>query len=160
MLSLSSPAGAKNPGRLASQIVVEYLFPIVPPGVWAEFIVSPQSAAAARGLPIYMIINYRIKFGYMVPGAFQLTASYGGSAGYTGTMTGHQLEEGADILVFQEPDIQIIFYIVNLTNLNQYFQMNSHYLIITSENDYKEFKNQLERLHFPYQMPEPYPGVV
>ena len=155
MLTLSSPAGAKNPGSLAKQVGVEYLYPIIPPAMDTYFTTTPQEAAAARGFPIYMIIPYSIRFGYLIPGAFQLTLVVGGITAYNGTVTGYQLEQGIDYLFFHEPQKQIIVYITNLTALNQMFQMISQYLIISSEGDYVEFKSQLEKLQFPYALPEP-----
>lgn len=156
MLTLSSPAGAKNPGRLVKQVGAEYLFPIVPPNTDASFITTPQQAAVIRGLPIYMLILYRIRFGYIVPGAFFLTLVTGGITAYQGTITGYGMEEGIDYLYFMEPDTTTIAYITNLTPLNQRFEMTSQYLIITSERDYTELKNQLEKLNFPYSLPEPW----
>lgn len=155
MLTLSSPAGVKNPGRLVSQVGVEYLFPIVPPGVWTAFVTSPRETAVARGIPIYMIIPYKVNFGYMVPGAFQLTITAGGINAYNGTINGWLMEQGIDMIFFHEPDVQVVYYITNLTALNQYYQQISQYLIVTSEKDYLELKSQLERLHFPYALPEP-----
>lgn len=154
MLTLSSPAGAKNPGRLARQVGVEYLYPLVPPFTETFFTTVPQEAAKLRGLPIYMLIMFRLRFGYMVPGAIMLTLISGGLTNFSGTISGYTLEEGADFLIFAEPQTTITAYITNLTPLNQYFEMISQYLIISSENEYKEFKRQLEKMQFPYAMPE------
>ena len=159
-LTLSSPATARNPGRLCSQVGVEYLFPIVPPGLWTRFISTPQMAGATRGLPIYMGIFFKITFGNIVPGVFAMKITAGGGAGYDGTLNGRTLEDGIDTLFFQEPADQLVFYLTNLTDTNQYFQMNSQYLIISSEKDYREFKCQLERLQYPGYLPEPYPQGV
>lgn len=155
ILSLSAPAGGRNPGRLASQVGVEYNIPIVPPGVYTSFIIGPQAVAAARGLPIYMIIQYQILFGNMVPGAFELTITAGGINAYDGTLSGNQLINGVDTIFFHEPDVDVVYYITNLTAMNQYYQSTSSYLIVQNEKNYNELKSQLEKMQFPYGLPEP-----
>jgi len=154
MQTLSSPAGALQPGTLARQVGVEYLFPIVPPGM-AAFWRTSVVGGGTRGFPVYMAVFFRIRFGYMVPGAFQLTLIAGGITAYNGTLTGYTLEEGIDYIYFMEPDTVTTAFITNLTNLNQRYEMISQYLIISSEGDYVEFKRQLEKMQFPYSLPEP-----
>lgn len=154
MLSLSNPAGTNTPGTLARQAGGEYLFPLIPPNFTVYFVTDIQAGIRLRALPIYMLVMYRVRFGYMVPGAFQLTLVTAGLTAYNGTLTGHFQEEGIDYLFFLEANSALVAYITNLTPMNQYFQMLSQYLIISSEADYVEFKRQLEKMHFPYALPE------
>jgi len=154
LLSLSNPPGSRTPGTLARQVGVEYLYPLIPPGLSTYFITTPQIAAQVRGFPMYMGIFYRIRFGYMVPGAFRLTLIAGGIVAYDGTLTGYTMEQGIDYLYFMEPQSSTVAYITNITSMNQRFQMISQYLIISSEEDYRTLKAYLEALQFPYKLPE------
>lgn len=146
--------GSDDPGALCSDIGVEYLYPIIPPFFSTYFASTIASTIAARNFTAYATVFYRIKFGYIVPGAFNLNIRSGGVSNYSGTITGYALEDGIDCLFFMTPEKFNTFYITNLTPLNQHFEMVSRYLLIQSEADWKLVKKYLKMANFPYKLPE------
>lgn len=153
LLTLPAPY-SDEPRALVQQIGVEYLYPIVPPNAEAYFITTPPPVAAARGFSFYIGIFYRIRFGDIVPGTFQITIVASGLTAFSGVATGSNLTEGIDYLYFMTPGTSTTVYITNLTNMNQFFEMISQYLIVSTEEDWKILKKYMKAINFPYKIPE------
>ena len=151
--------GSDQPGTLLSHVGVEFLYPIVPPGLETH-LTTNVNGVGGRGIgstttfQAYCDIMFRINFGYLIPGAFRMTIVAGGITAYDGTITGTQLEEGIDYLYFLKGNSNVEFYLTNLTNLNQRFEMTSQFLVCTNEEDFRDLRNQLRAIKFPHPIPE------
>ncbi|MHB8084333.1 MAG: hypothetical protein ACYDHZ_00710 [Dehalococcoidia bacterium] len=163
MLSLPGSEDSVDPGKLVYQVGVDYVFPVVPPNTAASLVTAPPGTppgASSRGTtsftgyyPAEALIFYRMKFGYVDPGAFKLTIIGGGTTAFDGTLTGSFLEEGIDYLYFLTKVDSAKAYFTNLTNVNQYLQLNSQYLVVPSSQNWELLKKYLRQAHFPIPIP-------
>lgn len=153
ILSLRKPGG-DEPGNLAKLVAAEYLFPLIPPNTAASFTTTTLPGRNFRGLYAYAEIFYRVQFGNILPGVFQFTAVLSGDTAYNATVTGSSLEQGINYMFFMTPNRNLTSYITNLTNQNQYFEMTSQYLVISTEKDWQTLKKYLLEMQFPYKLPD------
>lgn len=154
MLSYNQSDTTKEPGKLVKQFGSEYLYPIIPPGYQSTFLITPSNEKYAKGIQAYALIFYRLRFGYIQSGAFNLTLIPGGSKEYDGTISGYQLENGIDYLFFCTTDTTINWSLTNLTPNNQFFEMTSQYLIVSTKTDWELLKQKLYQEGFPYPIPQ------
>ena len=150
--------GSDQPGNLLAHVGVESLFPIVPPG-FETHVNSNLHEVPIRGIgtptdvAAYSKIFFRINFGYMIPGAFRMTIVTGGITAYDGTLTGTQLEEGIDLLYFLMGNSSVQFSLTDISSVNQRFEMTSQFLVCYNEEDFRDLKNQIRAIKFPYPIP-------
>lgn len=153
LLTLPRDIGGE-PGTLCARVGGQYYYPFIPPGMEAWFQTTIEGIPAQRGYTAYCVLFFHLTFGYVVPDVFQLAFVTGGTRAYQGILTGHLIEDGIDYLFMLTPDKSMTAYITNISPMNQYFEMVSHYLIFSTEKDYGIFKKYLEKLNFPNGVPE------
>lgn len=156
LMSLSRP-NSLEPRSLVEHVAVEYLYPIVPPFTETYFTLRLggfQVTGSGRASNEFARIFYRMRFGHIVPGVFRLTILLNGVESYKGTIQGQQLEEGIDYLYFQTPEKTASWYLANLTNMNQTFEMVNQYLTVGTPEDWETVKKYMKMINFPYKFPE------
>jgi hypothetical protein len=132
LLTLERPGGGRLLQSGASQYIVT-----IPPNTSIVVDLAPE-------LDDWLQILYLVSFDpVMVPSAFYAYGSNMGVRSYEGIATQWWTNTTVDTYVIVSERSPTEALIQNLSNLNQYYHGNTHFLSIRSEEDYNEVRKAL-----------------
>jgi len=119
-----------------------------PGGAELAAVIPPNTRVRVSAGPItniYAQYAFRVMLDEMiVPGSFQIWVYSFGVVPYSGIIYPTMRGEYLDVFLRVTHSQPIIYEVLNLTNLNQWFVIYTQYLTVTTEDNYKELERRLD----------------
>lgn len=127
-------------GSLVEHENTQLIVPSFPPGITLTAQIKPPQGR-------WGMFCFHISFGtMMIPNVFQGAVQHGGKNHYTGVISGSLLNQGLDIFILVTEGNPLVYQETNVSALNQYFEIDGHFLTISDEDDYLRALDRMDKL--------------